>query len=150
MNYADNTALPTRPTAADLPHAIIWAAGLQDGFRRLATDRAPSITYVQNAGSETFVAGDGFAPDAQVSFAGTPPASVSAVSPAFLVATATAGTHITVTTSAGSAYGTVPPTSVGLGKPASQSSNYSSKYPAGNAIDGNVGNFADTAEETQP
>ena len=93
------------------------------------------------------VAGDGFAPDAQVSFAGTTPrVGRRAVSPAFLVATAAAGTRITVTTSAGSASGTVPPTNVR--KPASQSSDYSSKeYPAGNAIDGNVGNFADTAEE---
>jgi hypothetical protein len=153
VQYVGNTTLPRRPTAADLPEATLASAGLQGSFRALVTDRAPEVSYVQNAGSSVSVAGDGFTDATQVSFAGTPAASVDVLSPAFLVATAPAGVHVvgaTVTTSAGTASGAVPPTNVGLGKAATQSSDYSSKYPATNAVDGNTGNFANTTDEAQP
>jgi hypothetical protein len=153
VNYADNVALPLRPTANDLPRATIADAGLQDDFRALVTQRAPLVSYAQSAGNTVFVAGDGFGPGTQVSFAGTPAAGVDVISPAFLVATAPAGTKptpVTVMTPAGSASGSVPPANVALGKPATQSSDYSTKYPAGNAVDGNLTNFADTQDSTQP
>jgi hypothetical protein len=119
----------------------------------LVATRAPLVSYAQNSGSAVFVAGDGFAADTRVSFAGTPAANVTVLSPAFLVAQAPAGskaTSVTVTTPAGSASGTVPPTNVALGKPATQSSDYSSNYPARNAVDGSLTNFADTQDSTQP
>jgi hypothetical protein len=75
------------------------------------------------------------------------------LSPAFLLAEAPSGTKatsLTVATPTGSASGTVPPTNVALGKPATQSSDYSSKYPAGNAVDGSISNFADTQDSVQP
>jgi hypothetical protein len=153
VNYADNTALPARPVAADLPRATIGAAGLQGDFRALVTQRPPTVSYAQNSGSTVFVAGDGFGPDTQVSFSGAPATSVDVISPAFLVATAPAGAKpspVTVTTNTGSASGTVPPTNLALGKTASQSSDYSSKYPAGNAVDGSLTNFADTQNSTRP
>lgn len=153
VNYADNVQLPLRPMASDLPQDTIAAAGLEPAFRQLVTRRAPLVSYLQNAGSTVFVAGDGFGADAKVTFNGTPAANVTLLSPAFLVAQAPAGTKatsVTVTTSAGSASGTVPPTNVALGKPATQSSDYSSKYPAGNAVDGSLTNFADTQDSTQP
>lgn len=153
VTYTGNTALPTRPVAGDLPSAITTAAGLVGGFEHLVTDRAPEVTYAQNAGRTVFVAGDGFTADARVTFAGQPASQVTVQSPAFLVATAPDGVSaatVTVTTRSGTASGTVPPTDIALGKAATQSSDYSSKYPAGNALDGNLTNFADTAEQNQP
>jgi F5/8 type C domain/Right handed beta helix region len=153
VTYAGNTALPRRPTGADLPAGTLSGAGLQPGFRALVTSRAPEVTYVQNAGPSMFAAGDGFTDTTRVSFGSVPAASVQVLSPEFLVATAPAGVHVTgatVRTTAGSASGAVPPTDVALGRPATQSSDYSSKYPAANAVDGNTGNFADTKDENQP
>jgi hypothetical protein len=75
------------------------------------------------------------------------------LSPAFLVAQAPAGvkaTSVTVTTPAGSASGSAPPTNVAQGKVATQSSDYSTRYPAGNAVDGSLTNFADTQNSAQP
>jgi hypothetical protein len=153
VNYADNVALPTRPTSNDLPQDTISAAGLEPGFGQLVASRPPLVSYVQNAGSVAFVAGGGFGAHTQVAFNGTPAASVSLLSQAFLVAQAPAGvkaTSVTVTTPAGSASGVVPPTNVAQGKVANQSSDYSTKYPAGNAVDGNLTNFADTQNSAQP
>jgi hypothetical protein len=153
VSYANNVALPTRPTAGDLPQDTITAAGLEPGFRRLVTGRPPLVSYVQNAGGTAFVAGDGYGAQTQVSFNGTPAANVTILSPAFLVAQAPAGvkaTSVTVTTPAGSASGAAPPTNVAQGKVATQSSDYSTKYPAGNAVDGSLTNFADTQNSAQP
>jgi hypothetical protein len=153
VNYADNVQIPLRPMPNDLPQDTITGAGLEQAFRELVTSRAPLVNYVQNSGNTAFVAGDGFGADTRVSFDGTPATDVSVLSPAFLVARAPAGTKatsVTVTTSVGSASGTVPPTNVALGKPATQSSDYSSKYPASNAVDGSISNFADTQDSTQP
>jgi hypothetical protein len=153
VNYDGNVAIPARPMASDLPAATIPSAGLEAGFRDLVTNRAPQVSYVQNVGSTVFVAGDGFTQDAAVTFGGVPAGSVSVISPAFLVATAASGTRVspvTVTTAAGSASGTIPPVNVLQGKAASQSSDYSSSYPARNAVDGSVSNFSDTKNTPQP
>jgi hypothetical protein len=153
VNYADNAPIPLRPMASDLPQDTVATAGLEPAFRQLVTSRAPLVSYVQNSGSTAFVAGDGFGAGTRVSFDGTPAANVTVLSPAFLVAqapTGTKATSVTVTTPAGSASGSVPPTNVALGKPATQSSDYSSKYPAGNAVDGSTSNFADTQDSAQP
>lgn len=153
VTYADNTTIPARPTSADLPSATISDAGLEGDFRHLVTDRAPQVTYAQNAGAVVFVAGDGFAPDTSVSFGGVPAQDVTVLSPGFLTATAPAGTKpspVTVTTSAGTATGTIPPLNALLGKSASQSSDYSASYPAQNAVDGSTSNFSDTKNTAQP
>lgn len=153
VTYTDNTQIPARPTAADLPAGTLVDAGLQAPFQHLATDLGPEVTYAQNNGSTIFVAGDGFTPDTAVSFSGVPASTVTVSSPGFLVATAPDGVKtsaFTVTTAAGSATGTVPPMNVLQGKAASQSSDYSASYPAKNAVDGSTSNFADTKNTAQP
>jgi hypothetical protein len=153
VNYADDVTIPARPMASDLPTATITDAGLSGSFRDLVTGRTPQVSYVQHAGSTVFIAGDGFTQDASVTFAGTPAAGVSVLSPAFLVATAPPGvvpSPVTVTTAAGSVTGTIPPVDVLQGAAASQSSDYSSSYPAKNAVDGSVSNFSDTKNTPQP
>jgi hypothetical protein len=153
VRYADNVQLPPRPTASDLPLDRLATAGLTGRFRELVTGRAPEVQYVQNEGREVFIAGDGFSAGTHVSFGDAAATDVRVLSPGFLIATAPAGARIatvTVTTPAGRADGSIPPTDVVLGKAAGQSSDYSSKYPASNAVDGSTSNFADTKKETQP
>jgi hypothetical protein len=153
VTYTDNTPLPLRPTAGDLPVETIQDAGLQPGFRDLVTNRPPQVSYAQAAGGTVFVAGDGFTADTRVSFDGRPAASVKVLSPAFLTATpppGRAGTSTTVTTPAGTASTDVPPPNVALGKPVQQSSTISSNYPAGYAVDDDLYDYAGTKTEAQP
>ncbi|MDH6622730.1 hypothetical protein M2271_000517 [Streptomyces sp. LBL] len=153
VTYTDNKALPLRPTASDLPLGRVRDAGLQSGFRDLVTDRAPQVVYAQAEGRTVFVAGDGFTARTRVSVAGTPAASVTVHSPAFLTATAPSGTavtSVTVTTPAGVASGVVPAPDVALGKPAEQSSTVSSNYPASYAVDDDLRDYAGTKTEAQP
>jgi hypothetical protein len=119
VSYVGNVTIPARPMASDLPSSTITDAGLQGSFRDLVTSRAPQLSYVQNAGSTVFLAGDGFTKNASVTFGGTPATEVTVLSPAFLVATMPAGVQaspVTVTTAAGSATGTIPPANTLQGK----------------------------------
>lgn len=112
---AGNITIRARPTLADLPADTLADAGLQGDFRRLATTRAPELSYAQNAGSSVFLAGDGFSPDMSVTVGGAPATGVRVLSPSFAVATMAtteAGTTpvtVTVRTAAGSAHTVIPP-----------------------------------------
>lgn len=162
--FTGNTTLPARPGAADLPHDVLANAGLTGRFRALVTAAGPRISYLQSPVTGTasvpvtvLVAGDGFTPDAQVSFAGTAASSIDVLSTGFLTATAPAGANpcrLTVTTDAGKASAKCPPVNVAQGKPAAQSSTWvlgdGTPLAAGNAVDGSLGDFADTLEQAQP
>jgi hypothetical protein len=126
-----NTVLPASPGAADLPLDILANAGLVGRFQLLALAAPPSINYVHSsvsgiapAPTEVFVAGDAFAENTQVTFAGTSASDVHVLNPWFLVATAPVGadlSQITVTTQRGSdsiaapTVGAVTPSSLGQG-----------------------------------
>lgn len=110
VRSADNTTIPARPMLADLPADTLADAGLQGDFRRLATIRAPELSYAQSAGASVFLAGDGFVPGMAVTIGGAPAAGVRILSPSFAVATlaaarkrAVTAATVTVRTSAGSA-----------------------------------------------
>ena len=115
VNYAGNTTLPAAPTAADLPAGTLASAGLQGDFRRLATGRAPELTYAQNSGTSVFLAGDGFTPGMSVTVDGVPATGVTVTSPGFAVATAATApdpakpASVTASTPHGTATNAIPP-----------------------------------------
>lgn len=157
-----NTVLPASPGAADLPLDILANAGLVGRFQLLETTAAPSINYVHSsvsgiapAPTEVFVAGNGFAEDTQVTFAGSPATDVNVLNPWFLVATAPAGANFsqfTVTTQKGSVLqGSVLPNVI-FGKPAVQKDTWGAPgYDASKAVDGDLENLSATnGSEVQP
>ncbi|WP_328891579.1 galactose-binding domain-containing protein [Streptomyces sp. NBC_00316] len=163
--HADgNRVIPPQPAAADLPLDTLTTAGLVGRFQHLTTDERPVIGYLQSpSGSpvsqpvDVLVAGSGYDAHTRVSFGDIPAAKVSTLSSGFLIATAPAGANparVAVTTANGSVSATAPALNVARNRPAEQSSTWEGSsgttYPAGNAVDGNDGNFSDTKNETQP
>jgi hypothetical protein len=110
LQYSDNTQLPLHLTPASMPADILSAAGLQPAYQYLTESAAPVVTRLSPmsdpVGTPTpvLITGNGFAPDSAVSFGGTPAASTTVLSPAFIFATVPAGAEAaeaTVRTTAG-------------------------------------------------
>jgi hypothetical protein len=160
LQYADNTQLPLRPRPGDLPADIVSQAGLQSGYRHLATTGAPQVTSVSprqgpvDAPTDALITGSGFTADSEVSFGAAPAAQVTVLSPTFIVARAPAGASLaeaTVTTAAGSRSG---PSGLPLSSVTADSMDdeafWHTSFSPYNAVDGSLGSFWSSAGTAMP
>lgn len=111
IESSGNTRIATRPGPGDVPSQILSTAGLEPAYQHLVTTVPPAVTTVGPAsgplagGTQVLVSGNGFTPDASVSFGSQPATAVTVLSANFLEATSPAGTgtvDVTVTTASGS------------------------------------------------
>jgi len=160
LQYSGNIQLPLRPAPADLPTDILSAAGLQPPYRYLTAAATPLVTRVSprtdpsSTPTPVIITGNGFTPDAAVSFGGTPAAATTVLSPAFIVATVPAGAEAaeaTVRTSAGSASG---PSGLPLRAVTADSMDdeafWNTSFTPYNAVDGNLNSFWSSAATPMP
>ena len=160
LEYANNIEMPKRPGPADLPADVIGNAGLEPGYRHLATADAPRVASVNPrkgvaaTPTQVLIIGSGFAAGAAVSWSGVAATAVQILSPSFIVATAPAGAILaeaTVTTSAGTDTG---PSGLPLAEVTADSMDdevfWRTSFDPYNVVDNNLNTFWSSAGTAMP